>query len=47
MDNPLEQLIRARIREEGPLSFRDVMDLALYHPEYGYYTHLKGFGAGR
>jgi SAM-dependent MidA family methyltransferase len=35
--NPLQALIAAR----GPISFRDFMDLALYHPEHGYY------GAGR
>jgi SAM-dependent MidA family methyltransferase len=42
---PLEQLLRERIAREGPLSFRDVMDAALYHPRYGYYTNLRGFGA--
>ncbi|GAC1324285.1 MAG: SAM-dependent methyltransferase [Chloroflexota bacterium] len=41
---PVESLIRERIRREGPLSFRDVMQTALYHPEYGYYTCLRGFG---
>jgi SAM-dependent MidA family methyltransferase len=41
----LEELLRDRIRREGPLSFRDVMQAALYDPEYGYYTNLKGFGA--
>ena len=30
---------------DGSLSFRDVMDAALYHPQYGYYTNLRGFGA--
>jgi SAM-dependent MidA family methyltransferase len=42
---PLEALLRERIAREGPLSFRDVMDAALYHPRYGYYTSLRGFGA--
>ena len=42
---PVESLIRERIRRDGPLSFRDVMRTALYHPEYGYYTRLRGFGA--
>ncbi len=41
----LEALLRARIAEQGPLSFRDFMDLALYHPRLGYYTNLRGFGA--
>jgi SAM-dependent MidA family methyltransferase len=43
--NELEALLRGRIAREGPLSFRDVMHAALYHPEYGYYTNLRGFGA--
>jgi SAM-dependent MidA family methyltransferase len=42
---PLEALVRERIAREGPLSFRDVMHAALYHPRYGYYTNLRGFGA--
>jgi SAM-dependent MidA family methyltransferase len=42
---PIEALLRERIRREGPLSFRDVMQAALYHPEHGYYTTLRGFGA--
>jgi SAM-dependent MidA family methyltransferase len=41
----LEALVRERIVREGSLSFRDVMDAALYHPQYGYYTNLRGFGA--
>src|SRR6266852_3198429 len=40
----LEELIRDRIRREGPLPFREVMQAALYHPRYGYYTNLRGFG---
>jgi SAM-dependent MidA family methyltransferase len=42
---PIERLLRERIAREGPLSFREVMQLALYHPEYGYYSNLRGFGA--
>ena len=42
---PLEARLRERIRAEGPLSFRDVMEAALYDPELGYYTRLRGFGA--
>jgi SAM-dependent MidA family methyltransferase len=30
--------IRARIRREGPISFRDFMEMALYEPALGYYT---------
>ncbi|MDQ3810953.1 MAG: SAM-dependent methyltransferase [Chloroflexota bacterium] len=42
---PLEALLRERIAREGPLSFREVMAAALYHPRYGYYSNLRGFGA--
>jgi SAM-dependent MidA family methyltransferase len=42
---PLEALLRERIARDGPLSFRDVMAAALYHPRFGYYTNLRGFGA--
>jgi SAM-dependent MidA family methyltransferase len=41
----LEDLLRERIRAEGPLPFREVMQAALYHPQLGYYTNLRGFGA--
>jgi SAM-dependent MidA family methyltransferase len=40
----VEAILREQIRRDGPLSFRDVMDTALYHPEHGYYTNLRGFG---
>ncbi|MDQ6669180.1 MAG: SAM-dependent methyltransferase, partial [Chloroflexota bacterium] len=40
----LEELVRERIRREGPLPFREVMQAALYHPRLGYYTNLRGFG---
>jgi SAM-dependent MidA family methyltransferase len=33
----LSEMIQARIRETGPISFRDFMEAALYHPEQGYY----------
>jgi SAM-dependent MidA family methyltransferase len=42
---PLEALLREGMGRAGPLSFRDVMHAALYHPQYGYYTNLRGFGA--
>jgi SAM-dependent MidA family methyltransferase len=42
---PLEEQLRDRIRRDGPLSFRDVMQAALYDPVFGYYTNLRGFGA--
>jgi SAM-dependent MidA family methyltransferase len=41
----LEDELRRRIAESGPLSFAEVMAAALYHPRFGYYTRLRGFGA--
>ena len=34
----LTGIIIKKIRDEGPVSFRDFMQLALYHPKHGYYT---------
>ena len=34
----LRELIVERIRADGPLTFAEYMDLALYHPTSGYYT---------
>ena len=34
----LRELIIQRIRASGPLTFAEYMDLALYHPELGYYA---------
>jgi SAM-dependent MidA family methyltransferase len=39
--NALERLLVQRIEREGPISFRDFMAQALYHPEHGYYTTGK------
>ena len=33
----LEQIIREKIKQEGPITFETFMDLGLYHPEWGYY----------
>lgn len=30
-------ILRERISREGPISFEDFMETALYHPEFGYY----------
>jgi SAM-dependent MidA family methyltransferase len=38
MTSPIVQHLRQRIREHGPISFRDFMDEALYHPNFGYYS---------
>lgn len=35
--NELEQRLIARIRQEGPLTFRDFMEAALYDSNHGYY----------
>ena len=34
---PAGELLAAEIRRSGPIPFRRFMDLALYHPEHGYY----------
>ena len=41
MTSPLVTHLQSRIRKEGPISFRDFMDEALYHPEFGYYTSAR------
>jgi SAM-dependent MidA family methyltransferase len=44
---PLEQHIRREIETQGPISFRLFMELALYHPEHGYYRKARDpFGKG-
>jgi SAM-dependent MidA family methyltransferase len=35
---PLPEIIIDTIRQQGPLSFRDFMEMALYYPGEGYYT---------
>jgi SAM-dependent MidA family methyltransferase len=34
----LEGMLWRRVDEGGPLTFRDFMELALYHPQHGYYS---------
>ena len=34
----LSEIIKEKIKNEGPLSFRDFMDMALYYPSLGYYN---------
>ena len=34
----LSEIIIEKIRKEGPISFCDFMEMALYHRGYGYYT---------
>lgn len=43
----LEDLITEKIISEGTMCFRDYMEMALYHPELGYYSGSKEkFGVG-
>jgi SAM-dependent MidA family methyltransferase len=35
--SPLVEELRTRIAHDGPMTFREFMDAALYHPRYGYY----------
>jgi len=45
--SPLAGLIGEEIRKDGPIPFRRFMELALYHPEFGYYRRpADPFGAG-
>jgi SAM-dependent MidA family methyltransferase len=37
-NQPLIEIIRAKIASYGPVSFAWFMEQALYHPEHGYYT---------
>ena len=37
----MRDLVISRITQEGPVSFRDFMDMALYHPDAGYYTSAQ------
>lgn len=34
----LENIIIEKIQKDGPVSFRDFMEIALYYPDLGYYT---------
>jgi SAM-dependent MidA family methyltransferase len=37
----LREIIREKIQHDGPLTFRDFMEMALYHPHFGYYSSLR------
>lgn len=41
---PIEHVIRKKIKEEGVLDLAAFIDLALYHPQYGYYMTRDPFG---
>ncbi len=36
--SPVKELVIQRIAEGGPITVRDFMEVALYHPEWGYYS---------
>ena len=38
---PAGELLAAEIRRNGPIPFRRFMDVALYHPAYGYYRRPR------
>ncbi|MAR55866.1 MAG: methyltransferase [Rickettsiales bacterium] len=40
----LETIIKDRIREQGPISVSDYMQLCLSHPQFGYYIKQDPFG---
>jgi len=42
MHSPLELAIRDEIASRGPTTFARFMELALYHPQWGYYTAPHG-----
>src|SRR5436309_5984141 len=39
--NPLTDVIRREVRVRGVISFARFMDLALYHPDHGYYQTVE------
>lgn len=41
---PLEDIIKTRILEQGPITVAEYMELALTHPEYGYYMRKDPLG---
>ncbi|MEO8349495.1 MAG: SAM-dependent methyltransferase [Acidobacteriota bacterium] len=46
MPSALADRLRERIRREGPISFADFMEAALYDPEGGYYARGPRIGEG-
>lgn len=44
---PASALLREQIRKDGPISFRDWMAVALYHPTVGYYCRSDRVRWGR
>jgi SAM-dependent MidA family methyltransferase len=44
-ETPLGQILRDRILAEGPMTFRDFMDHALFHHEFGFYSKGPEIGS--
>lgn len=44
-DTPLESVIREKIGQQDAVSVAEFMELALMHPDYGYYMQRDPFGA--
>ena len=44
MTTELTKIIRQKIRSSGPLTIAEFMDLALMHPQFGYYQSADAFG---
>jgi len=44
--NPILDILRAQIRETGPMTVADYMALCLGHPKHGYYITRNPLGAG-
>jgi len=38
---PVGEILRDEIRRDGPISFARFMEMALYHPEFGYYRRRR------
>ncbi|MCB1783313.1 MAG: SAM-dependent methyltransferase [Alphaproteobacteria bacterium] len=46
MPNPLEEILKQKIRKDGPVDIATFMTLALTHPEHGYYIKRDPLGQG-
>ncbi len=47
MPTQVAEIVAERARRLGPLPFDEVVELALYHPEFGFYSRGGGAGRGR
>lgn len=43
-ETPIESTLKELIRSEGPITISRFMQLALYHPDHGYYMQVNPFG---